>query len=103
MWPPFENHEDTLIFFDRENLTPDQKELYIGKIKKKWSQKKYRDQLKGKAQYNFVLSDKSAKILNTLSKRYEISRARVIELLLEMEEIKNDHIEEKIRISKILN
>ncbi|PTU02195.1 hypothetical protein DBR45_13555, partial [Pseudomonas sp. HMWF031] len=99
----FEDFEDFLIFFDNINLIPEQKEFYIEKIKKRWSQQKYREKLTGKAQYNFILSDKAAAILDSLSTRYEISRARVIELLLEMEEIKNDHIPERTKITNSLN
>lgn len=98
----FENYEDLLIFFDGAILTKEQKELYISKIKKRWNQQKYREKLNGKAQYNFILSDKSIRILNKLSETHEITRARVLELLLEMEELKGDHIAERIRTQKLL-
>lgn len=99
---PFETFEDLLIFFDKLNYTPEQKELYIDKIKKRWRQQKYRENLKGKSQYNFVLSDKAAESLEKLATRYEISRARLLELLIEMETEKNDHIPERIRTLKLL-
>lgn len=99
---PFETFEDILIFFDKANYSAEQKELYIGKIKKGWSQKKYRENLKGKAQYNFVLSDKAIDSLEKLASRYEVSRARLLEILIEMEAEKNDHIPEKIRASQLL-
>ncbi|TEF26695.1 hypothetical protein IPC1486_13080 [Pseudomonas aeruginosa] len=44
--------------FDSTNLTPDQEPIFR-EFKSRWSQKKYRENLKGKAQYNFVLSDKA--------------------------------------------
>lgn len=100
---PFEKYEDLLIFFDSENLTTEQKALYIDKIKKRWSQQKYRESLTGKSQYNFILSDKAAATLDKLSDHYEISRAKIIEILLDMEADKNIYIPEKIRILKLLN
>ncbi|NWB63453.1 hypothetical protein [Pseudomonas sp. F1002] len=99
---PFNTFEDLLIFFDKANYSREQKELYIGKIKKGWTQKKYRENLKGKAQYNFVLSDKAIVSLEKLASRYEVSRARLLEILIEMEAEKNDHVPEKIRTAQFL-
>lgn len=98
----FETYEDILIFFDKANYSQEQKELYIGKIKKGWGQKKYRENLKDKAQYNFVISDKAIDNLDKLAARYEISRARTLEILIEMEVEKNDHIPERIRTLQLL-
>ena len=64
--------------------------------------KKYRENLKGKAQYNFVLSDKAIVSLEKLASRYEVSRARLLEILIEMEAEKNDHVPEKIRTAQFL-
>lgn len=99
---PFNTFEDLLIFFDKASYSREQKELYIGKIKKGWTQKKYRENLKGKAQYNFVLSDKAIVSLEKLASRYEVSRARLLEILIEMEAEKNDHVPEKIRTAQLL-
>lgn len=98
----FETFEDILIFFDKANYSREQKELYIGKIKKGWGQKKYRENLKDKSQYNFVISDKAIDNLDKLAARYEISRARTLEILIEMEVEKNDHIPERIRALQLL-
>lgn len=100
---PFETYEDLLIFFDSANLTTEQKTLYIDRIKKRWSQQKYRKSLIGKAQYNFVLSDKAVANLDKLASLHEIGRARILEILLEMETEKNGYIPEKIRIFKLIN
>lgn len=99
---PFENFEDLLIFFDSATYTVEQRDLYIEKIKKRWAQQKYRENLKGKSQYNFVLSDKAVEELEKLASKYEISRARLLEILIETEAEKNDHIPERIRTSQLL-
>ena len=100
---PFETYEDLLIFFDSANLMTEQKTLYIDRIKKRWSQQKYRESLIGKAQYNFVLSDRAVANLDKLASLHEIGRAKILEILLEMETEKNGYIPERIRILKLLN
>jgi len=99
---PRETYEDLLIFFDGANYTPEKEELFIGKIKKAWSQQKYRNTLKGKAQYNFVLSDKTIEHLDKISARHEISRARTLEILIELETEKGLYIAEKLRNARLL-
>ncbi len=98
-----EDHDDLLIFFDNTSITPEQKELYLGKIKRSWSQKKYRENLEGKEQCNLTLSTKSIETLKNLAARHDISRNRVIEILLEMEEIKNEYLTERSQLRKTLN
>ncbi len=99
---PIETYEDLLIFFDNANYTSEKEELYIGKIKKLWNQKKYRSTLKGKSQYNFVLSDKTVEMLDKISEQHQISRARALEILVEIENQKGLYIAEKLQNSKLL-
>lgn len=99
----FENYEDLLIYFDKANFTAEKIDLYIEKIKKKWSQEKYRKSLKNKNQYNFILTDKAIERLDKIASEHNISRARVLEILLEQEAEKNLYVPEKIRMIKLLN
>lgn len=99
---PIKTYEDLLIFFDNADYTSEKEELYIGKIKKLWNQKKYRSTLKGKSQYNFVLSDKTVEMLDKISEQHEISRARAIEILVEIETKNGLYISEKLQNSKLL-
>jgi len=99
---PIETYEDLLIFFDNANYTPEKEELYIGKIKRSWNQKKYKDSLKDKAQYNFILSNETIKKLDRISAQHAISRARTIEILIELEDLKGLYISEKLKMSKLL-
>lgn len=101
--PPFEDYEDLMIFFDQSNLIQDQINFYIEKIRRKWSQKKYRDGLTEKSQYNFILSHKAIKNLDQLANTYELSRAKVLEILLQMESEKNLYISEKVKLSRSIN
>ena len=95
-----DNYEDLIIFFD--NCTKDQKNFYIGEIKKSWSRQKHRSRqsLIGKKQYNFVLSEKAISRLDQLSDTYELSRAKILDILLKMESEQNRYLPERIRLLK---
>lgn len=95
-----ENHDDLMLFFDNSNFIHEQKLFYIEKIKKSWNQKKYRQGQNGKNQYNFILTDKAIKRLDSLAETYERSRTQVLEILLKMESEKNIYMPEQIRIDK---
>lgn len=90
-----EAYDDLLIFFDR--CTKYQKTVYLDRIKKAWSQQKYRQKLIGKAQYNFILSDKAIQRLDKFADDHELSRARILDMLLKMESEKNLYIPEMMR------
>lgn len=70
----------------------------IATIRRLWRQKLRRKDAKGKKQYNFILSDKAIKRLDRFSKDHEISRARVLEILLLMEDEKDLYLKEQIRV-----
>ncbi|RON49546.1 hypothetical protein [Pseudomonas frederiksbergensis] len=100
--PPqrFENYDGLLIFFDNNNLIHEQKLLYIEKIRKSWNQKNYRKSQNGKNQYNFILSDKSIGRLDKLCDAYDLSRAKILDILLKMEAEQNRYLPERIRLLK---
>jgi hypothetical protein len=89
-----------LIFFDHANLDKNQKSLFIERVKISWRQQKYRKNLTGKGQYNFILSDKAIARLDKLSETYELSRAKILDILLKMESEQNRYIPERIKLLK---
>jgi hypothetical protein len=97
---PIENHETLLTFFDHSNLDPNQKSSFIEKVKVSWRQQKYRKNLNGKRQYNFILSDKAVARLDKLSDTYELSRAKILDILLKMEAEQNRYLPERIKLLK---
>lgn len=99
----FEKHDDLLSFFDSTPSTPDEIKFYISEIKKKWSREKHRKSLKDKKQYNFILSHKTIERLDKLAAEHEISRAQIIEILVEMETDKGAHLQEKLNKIRLLN
>ena len=56
------------------------------KIKSRWSQNKYRNNLVGKKQYNFYLSEQAIESLDRLSEKNNKKRAEILELLIKMED-----------------
>ncbi|MEE3508519.1 hypothetical protein QN399_20075 [Pseudomonas sp. 10C3] len=97
MYLPIENYEDLLIYFDHSKFNHHQTILYIDKIKKSWSQQKYRQGLTDKGQYNFILSDKAIRRLDKFADDHELSRARILDILLKMETEKNLYIPEMLK------
>lgn len=95
-----ENHEQLLILFDSINHTHLEKLLFIDTIRRRWTQKKYRENLKDKKQCNFLLTKKAISGLDKIAKKYEISRTQALEILLRMEATKDSHIRERLEFIK---
>lgn len=83
---PFKSHQELLVFFDNSGLHEAEKILLIDSIKKRWSQNQYRENMKGKKQYNFILSEKTITRLDKLADKFDLRRVEVIDILLRMEE-----------------
>ncbi len=97
---PIRSHQELLMHFDQFIISHDKRLLCLSAVKKSWSQKKYRNNLSGKKQYNFILSDRAINRLDKLAKKYELKRVDVLEILLQMESEKNLYIAEKMKIFK---
>ncbi len=95
-----QSHQELLIYFDRMEFSIEKKLLCLNFVKKSWSQQKYRNNLTGKKQYNFILSDKAIDRLDKLANKYDLKRASILEILLQMESEKSLYIAEKIKILK---
>lgn len=88
---PHENYTlktitDVVLFFDQLEITDAEFELLTKKIKARWSQNKYRDNLVGKKQYNFYLSNETIESLDRLSKKNNKKRAEILEFIITMED-----------------
>lgn len=93
-----ESHHDLLTSFDTFTWLPIERTHCISTTRRLWRQTVRRKEAKGKKQYNFILSDKAIKRLDRFSKDHEISRARVLEILLQMEDEKDLYLKEQIRV-----
>lgn len=83
---PFTSHQDLLVFFDNADLHEAEKTLLIDSIKKRWSQNQYRENMIGKKQCNFILSERTIARLDKLADTFDLRRVEVLDILLRMEE-----------------
>ncbi len=100
--PAIEGYDELLKFFDRTRFSKDEKVLRIDAIKKRGSQQKYRENLTGKKQYNFMLSDKTIRRLDELAETYDLKRPQILEILIQMEAESGIYIPEKMKMIRNL-
>ncbi|WP_312481577.1 hypothetical protein [Stutzerimonas nitrititolerans] len=79
---PFTKHTELLEFFDHSEASDEEKELYIEKIKRRWSTQKTREKAVEKKQYNFVLPLSVNAVLDKLAEEHQLSRTKVLEQLI---------------------
>lgn len=96
--PPIFSYENLLMVFDRITTIQAEKKVAVDAIKKRWSQQRYREKLVGKKQVNLILSDKSILGLDKLAAKYDLSRTKVLEILIQLEMEKGAYIPEKMRM-----
>ena len=75
----------TIVTFDFWRGHPAEKEVYLIKMKKAWSQKKHRDGLVGKKAYNITMSNEIQGMLEALSIRSDSKINRTLERIIRQE------------------
>lgn len=80
--PPWRRHSELLDFFDRRDITSGEKELFVSKIKRRWSTQKSRENSPNKKQYNFVLTNDANSVLDKLAQAHKLSRTKILERLI---------------------
>ena len=83
---PFTKLNEMLEFFDHSGASDEEKELYVDKIKRRWSTQKTREKAVEKKQYNFVLPLSVNAVLDKLAEEHQLSRTKVLEMLILGEE-----------------
>ncbi|CFU81033.1 hypothetical protein PALA39_02332 [Pseudomonas aeruginosa] len=83
---PFTKLTELLEFFDHSGASDEEKELYVDKIKRRWSTQKTREKAVEKKQYNFVLPLSVNALLDKLAEEHQLSRTKVLEMLILGEE-----------------
>lgn len=99
---PVSSYQELLIFTDKFIGSISEKILDVNAIKKRWNQKKYRNSLKGKKQYNFVLSDRAIEHLDNLSRIHDLKRTEILEIIIRMEAEQGNYIAQRMKILKNL-
>lgn len=79
---PFAKLDELLEFFDLSRASDGEKELYVEKIKRRWSTQKTRESATHKKQYNFVFTNDVNAVLDKLAEEHQLSRTKVLEKLL---------------------
>lgn len=98
----FQSHEDLFIFFDHPIFTRDTKELYSKDARKIWNQRLRREKKPDEKQRSFVLSLKTISKLDKLSKKHHLTRAEIIELIINGEAEKETYIRERLSHRNLL-
>lgn len=96
------NHEELLSFFDSNSFEDLEIKLMMMELKKAWSQKKYRAKLKDRRQCNLILYEKTITQLDKLSGKYDLSRAELLELLINGEARQEVYITQKLQRRQVL-
>ncbi len=92
------DHQSMLMFFDACYMSDIEKKHCIASARKLWRQDIRRNSDTGKDQLNVTLSKKAIGRLDKFCKKHELSRSKVLEVLLMMEEEKGLYIAERLRI-----
>lgn len=79
---PFTRLAELLDFFDHSGASSGEKELYVEKIKRRWSTQKTRENNPGKKQYNFELTANINAALDKLAQDHHLSRTKILEKLI---------------------
>lgn len=79
---PFTRLAELLDFFDHSGASSGEKELYVGKIKRRWSTQKTRENNPDKKQYNFELTNNINAALDKLAQDHDLSRTKILEKLI---------------------
>ncbi|MCW3479546.1 hypothetical protein OL229_08200 [Neisseriaceae bacterium JH1-16] len=94
---PFKQYDEVIIYFDRSEFKEEEKAFYVDKIKRRWSQQRYRENLSGKKQYNFILSDSAIQALDKIAIKHDLKRPQILEILIKMEAEHGKYVPEKLR------
>ena len=86
----YEDFDAIMIIIDSLGSSDKEKELLIMKIRKSWDQANFRKKLTGKRQTNLILQDSTINLLDKMSKKYDLSRAEIINFLVRTEDGENN-------------
>jgi len=93
----FSNIEDLLVYVYTNKPSEDTIELLLKNAKSRWSQKEYRRKNAEKKQCNLILSKNAINRLKNLADKYDVSQAKIIEILLKMEDEEGAYIPKRIK------
>lgn len=95
--PRFGDLQEMLLFFDASGYSYEAKQLWIDRVKRRWSQNQYRQNLDDKKQINLVMASKAIHQLDKLADEFELSRVQILETLILDEAKKKTYLSERLR------
>ncbi len=98
---PISSYNELLMLSDRTQWSEVEKAHCVETCRKRWNQQQYRENLKGKKQCNFVLSEKVIQQLDQLAEIYDLKRPQILEVLIKMEVEMNTYLPEKMKRLRI--
>ncbi|NMM38057.1 MAG: hypothetical protein HHJ09_11165 [Glaciimonas sp.] len=98
---PISSYKELLIFFDHQRISDSGKKLNVDSIKKRWSQQQYRKKNTGKKQCNFLLSNQSLDKLEKLAVKYDVSKAKVLDALIQFEAEQGVYLPGKVKATSL--
>lgn len=97
---PFDDHLGLVMFFDDRDLRERERKDIVQSIRRSWNRQKYLERLKGKKQYNFILSEKVIELLDSLAESHDMKRPEVLETLISMEFKEKTYLNKKRKVSE---
>lgn len=98
----FQSQEELLIFFDNLRFTNEIRKRISQSAKRVWDQRQTRENYKDRKQCNFILSNKTISNLTKLAKKHNLSRAEIIEIVIDSESINEAYISARINRKSLL-
>lgn len=95
--PPPNSHGSLLSIIDQLGIYPAELTLFNQKARGQFQQQQRRASSKGKRQCNFVLQERTISKLDSLARKFGITRTDVIELLIQQEALNPVHTTERLR------
>lgn len=99
---PISSYENLLMIFDHLQMSEAEKKIDVDAIKKRWSQQQYRKKNTGKKQCNFLLSNQSLDKLEKLAVKYDVSRAKVLDVLIQRESERGVYLPGEVKVTSFL-
>ena len=94
--PKIKTKLDIIEHFDGALNTWKSRQDFVKKVKRHWSQKKYKENNNGKKQKNFLLSEVTIKRLEKIAKMHDISQTQALEILILMESKEKKYIKKRM-------
>jgi len=83
--PSFESYIELVMYFDSMDLRERELKDIAQSIRRSWNRQRYLEKLKGKKQYNFILSEESVELLDELARASGLKRPQILERLIKAE------------------